>query len=62
MLDAVERKRGRKQKRERRQGRGGDVFNIDRGKKDGAGVQPETHTKIQASQHGCLPSLLGDGG
>ncbi len=23
--------------------------------------QPETHTKRQATQHGCLPSLLGDG-
>jgi hypothetical protein len=22
---------------------------------------PETHTKRQATQHGCLPSLLGDG-
>jgi hypothetical protein len=22
---------------------------------------PETHTKGQATQHGCLPSLLGDG-
>jgi hypothetical protein len=21
---------------------------------------PETHTKKQATQHGCLPSLLGD--
>ncbi len=25
-----------------------------------AGWKPETHTKRQASQHGCLPSLLGD--
>jgi hypothetical protein len=24
-------------------------------------VCPETHTKRQATQHGCLPSLLGDG-
>ncbi len=24
--------------------------------------QSETHTKRQATQHGCLPSLLGDGG
>ncbi len=24
-------------------------------------VQPETHTKRQAAQHGCLSSLLGDG-
>jgi hypothetical protein len=24
-------------------------------------VQPETHTKRQATQHGYLPSLLGDG-
>ncbi len=24
--------------------------------------KPETHTKRQATQHGCLPSLLGDGG
>ncbi len=23
--------------------------------------KPETHTKRQATQHGCLPSLLGDG-
>jgi hypothetical protein len=23
--------------------------------------RPETHTKRQATQHGCLPSLLGDG-
>ncbi len=23
-------------------------------------LQPETHTKRQATQHGCLPSLLGD--
>jgi hypothetical protein len=23
--------------------------------------RPETHTKRQAAQHGCLPSLLGDG-
>ncbi len=23
---------------------------------------PEKHTKSQAAQHGCLPSLLGDGG
>ncbi len=23
--------------------------------------QAETHTKRQATQHGCLPSLLGDG-
>jgi hypothetical protein len=22
---------------------------------------PETHTKRHATQHGCLPSLLGDG-
>jgi hypothetical protein len=22
---------------------------------------PETHSKGQATQHGCLPSLLGDG-
>jgi hypothetical protein len=22
---------------------------------------PETHAKRQATQHGCLPSLLGDG-
>ncbi len=22
--------------------------------------QPETHTKRQATQHGCLPSMLGD--
>jgi hypothetical protein len=22
---------------------------------------PETHTKRQATQHGCLPSLLADG-
>ncbi len=25
------------------------------------GAKPETHTKIQMTQHGCLPSLLGDG-
>jgi hypothetical protein len=24
-------------------------------------VLPETHAKRQATQHGCLPSLLGDG-
>jgi hypothetical protein len=24
-------------------------------------TQPETHTKRQATQHGCLPSLMGDG-
>jgi hypothetical protein len=24
-------------------------------------VHPETHTKRQATQHGCLPNLLGDG-
>jgi hypothetical protein len=24
-------------------------------------LKPETHTKRQATQHGCLPSLLGDG-
>jgi len=24
-------------------------------------VQPETQTKRQATQHGCLPSLLSDG-
>ncbi len=24
-------------------------------------VRPETHAKRQATQHGCLPSLLGDG-
>ncbi len=24
-------------------------------------VVTETHTKRQATQHGCLPSLLGDG-
>jgi hypothetical protein len=23
--------------------------------------RPETHTKRQATQHGCQPSLLGDG-
>ncbi len=23
--------------------------------------EPETHTKRQATQHGCLPSLLGHG-
>ncbi len=23
--------------------------------------EPETHTKRQAAQHGCLPSLLGGG-
>jgi hypothetical protein len=22
---------------------------------------PETHTRRQATQHGCMPSLLGDG-
>ncbi len=26
-----------------------------------AEVSQETHTKRQATQHGCLPSLLGDG-
>ncbi len=25
------------------------------------GIGPETHTKRQATLHGCLPSLLGDG-
>jgi hypothetical protein len=25
------------------------------------GLGPETHTNRQATQHGCLPSLLGDG-
>jgi hypothetical protein len=25
------------------------------------GPYPETHTKRQAAQHGCLPSLLGKG-
>jgi hypothetical protein len=25
-----------------------------------AGCEPKTHTKRQATQHGCLPSLLGD--
>jgi hypothetical protein len=24
-------------------------------------LSPETHTKRQATQHGCLPGLLGDG-
>jgi hypothetical protein len=24
-------------------------------------LEPETHTKRQATQHDCLPSLLGDG-
>jgi hypothetical protein len=24
-------------------------------------TQPETHTKRQATQHGCLPSFLGEG-
>jgi hypothetical protein len=24
-------------------------------------AKPETHTKRQASQHGCLPSMLSDG-
>jgi hypothetical protein len=23
--------------------------------------RPETHTKIQATKNGCMPSLLGDG-
>jgi hypothetical protein len=23
--------------------------------------KPDTHTKRQATQHGCLPSLIGDG-
>ncbi len=26
------------------------------------GIWPETHTKRQVTQHGCLPSLLDDGG
>jgi hypothetical protein len=26
-----------------------------------SGLRPETHTKRQATQHGCLPSLLSDG-
>jgi hypothetical protein len=32
-----------------------DVQLLDRG------VVRETHTKRQATQHGCLPNLLGDG-
>jgi hypothetical protein len=30
-------------------------------KKVGVRCVPETYTKRQAIQHGCLPSLLGDG-
>jgi hypothetical protein len=28
---------------------------------DAAKTKQETHSKRQATQHGCLPSLLGDG-
>jgi hypothetical protein len=39
---------------------GENILYISRTWEGEIGVHPETHTKRHATQHGCLPSLLGD--
>jgi hypothetical protein len=38
-----------------------DIGNFNMKEQSAWGFRPETHIKRQVTQHGCLPSLLGDG-